>query len=767
MKKYLIVFIFLFQLLWIFAADDNKNLEFQLYGMNIFANQNFDTLPAQTAAGKDYVLSSGDIISIVLISDMLTDITKDGMQEIKIPPSGSIAIPGFGIFNLRGKSIDEAEKMIRDSAVKKIRDVKIDISLVKMRSVNIFVFGEVEKPGPYSLAPNSSVIAALYKAGGITKNSSLRKVKLLRDGKTKDIDLYDFLLSGEAKSNLGLNDGDTIFVPSTNNFATIYGQVAREGIYEINDTTSLEKLIEFAGGASAGAYTIQVQVKRVGNDKKEIVSTSDLAGFKLKAGDIIEIGKNDERYKNGVMFLGNVNRPGIYEIKQGEKFSEIIKKAGGLKKESYTDKVQIIRVKADTTLEKYSFNMNNEDPELKPEDEITVFSLQDASSTKKVRITGPVNAPGTYPIYENSRVSDLIFAAKGIIADKAHFGRADLYRLGENGDIQLIKIELSKVLQGDKKADITLEDYDYLKVYLEEDASLSSDVYIYGEVRKAGTYNFMNNMTISDLIFFGKGLKISADKNSVEVVRSSLLGEGIDVIIVDLEKEPNFKLSEYDQVFVRKIPNWEDKKIIELNGYVRYPGKYAISDKESLNSVIKRAGGFSEKAFPAGIKFYRKKNFRDELAGMNIKFEEEMLSKDKVKLSNLSYNEKTKMYNENLLLKDGDVIEIPEEASHVTIMGEVYIPGIVVYEPGKKMAFYVNASGGYTDKAYENKTFVIKYNGKTEKNGWFKKVKIEPGDTIMVPADNRQKGAWDRFLGILDGVAKIGTVVLLIKNVTN
>lgn len=581
-----------------------------------------------------------------------------------------------------------------------------------------------------------------------------------------EIDLYEHLLFGNKANDIKLSEGDTIFVPPTANSVTVLGAVLRPAIYEITGKESLKDILEMAGGIKNGGYTLEIRVRRVDEKGKEIVATSELDKFIVKAGDIVEIGEVDSRIKKSVTLLGNFTRPGIYEFEDGDKFSKILQKAGGFKKESYTERIEITRVKSDTTFEKYGFNFSSEDPVLMGEDEIRVYSIGEASAAKRARVSGEVKQAGTYTIYDNSRVSDLIFAAKGLNEDKVHYGRADLYRVDTNGELKVIKVDLIKVMRGDRDADIELKDYDYLKVYSEEEAVGFSDVYLYGEIKSPGRFNYLTGMTISDLIFYAKGMKISADKSAVEVVRSSVEGSGIEVIVVDINKEPNFLLNEYDQVFIRKIPNWEEKKTVKLNGYVKYPGEYAITDKDTLNSIIKRAGGFSSKAFPKGLRFYRKKNFKEYLKGLNIKFEQDLTDKERIVLSNITFNSSKGEFNENIVLKDGDEIEIPEIPNYVTVMGEVYIPGMVVYEKGLKMKSYINASGGYTDKAFEAKSFVIKYNGKTERNGWFKKVKIEPGDTIMVPVDNRTKGAWDRVLAILDGVAKVATTVLLIKNVS-
>jgi polysaccharide biosynthesis/export protein len=742
----------------------NNNIE--LFGKKIFNSENSIDTPSEISAGKDYILSSGDVIKIVLWSENVP-IGKDGIIEIKIAANGVIAIPDLGAFTLRGKSIEEAENEIKERGIRRLKDFKASISLVQMRSINIFVLGEVITPGNYNLSPMSGILSAIYKAGGITDNSSLRNIKILREGKTITIDLYDYLLKGEKNISIILTEGDTVFIPVTSKKVTLIGNIAKAGIYELNGKTTLKELIEMAGGATSNAFLKEINIKRKTSDKLEIVTTKDIDKFEIFPGDEIYVGGKDSRISNGVLIKGNVVRPGVYEIKSGETFNDILLKAGGFKQETYIEKIDLVRVKDDLSLIKNSFNGLHENPELIGEDTITVYSISDAVAKKAARIIGEVKKAGSYQIYENSRVSDLIFNAGGVNEETAYFGRADIIRIDENGIMKVIKIDIGKILAGNKESDIALENYDQLKIYSLKDTKISANIYIYGEVRDAKEYEYFEGMTISDAIFYAKGMKISADKSSVEIVRSSTEGYGISSISVNLNENPNFELKEFDQIFVRKIPNWEDKKIIKITGYVKYPGEYSISNNETLNELIKRAGGYKEGAFPEGAKFYRNHNFKEELAMLNIKFEEDMLMRNRVLVTNLDYDKSNKEFKQKVILKNGDKIDIPEIPNVVNVMGEVYMPGMVVYEKGKKMNYYVESSGGYKETAYKNKAFVVKYNGKTVKNGWLKRVKVEAGDTIIVPKDDRnKKSLWEVVGTTFDFIVKVATTYAVVHNVT-
>lgn len=744
-------------------SDENR---IELFGKKIFNGENSKDTPSEIAAGKEYILSSGDYIRIAMWSDSIA-LGKEGMVEVKVAANGVVSLPDIGAFTVRGKSIEEAENEIITRGLRKLRDFKAKISLVQMRSINVFILGEVKSPGSYNLSPMSGIIAALYKSGGINDNASLRNIKILREEKTITVDLYDYLLKGEKNISANLAEGDTVFVPATTGTVTIMGNVARAGIYELKGKSTLKDLIEMAGGANSDAFLKEINIKRKSADKLEIVTTKDIEKFEILPGDEIYLGGKDSRIANGVLIKGNVVRPGVYEVKEGEKFADILQKAGGFKQETFIEKIDLVRVKEDLSLIKNSFNGVKENPELKGEDTITVYNLSDAVARKTARVTGEVKTAGSYEIYENSRVSDLIFNAGGVREESAYFGRADIIRIDENGILKVIKVELGKILAGNKEADIPLENYDQLKIYSLKDSKISATVYLYGEVREAKEYEYFEGMTVSDVIFYGKGMKISGDKSSVEIVRSSTEGGGISSITVNLNETPNFELKEFDQIFVRKIPNWEDKKIVKIKGYVRYPGEYSVSNNETLNELIKRAGGYKEGAFPEGVKFYRNHKFKEELAMLNMKFEEDMIIRERVLVTNLDYDKSNKEFKQKVILKDSDEIEIPETPNVVKVMGEVYMPGMVVYQKGKKMDHYINSTGGFTEKAFNKKSFVVKYNGKTEKNGWFRRVKVEAGDTIIVPKYERNKKSfWEAVGATVDFIAKLATTYAVVHSVT-
>jgi len=836
---------------------NQKNIP--LFGENIFNQENSNlSLPTEVSVDGNYILSSGDQIQVNLYSDMLSEESQKSFN-ILVNQTGTIFLGGLGTINVRGKKIKQVKEKIMILGQKKYKDIKIDISLLKMRSIKIFVLGEVKSPGSYILNPLSNILNSLYLAKGITSNSSLRNIKIVRMNETITIDLYKYLLEGKKEKSYILQEGDTVFVPVNNKKVTITGAVVRPATYEIKEETVIKDIIKLAGGIKKIARQKNVKIKRITDDSMKILDISDIKNTKIKNGDIIQIGELEKKYDNGVYIVGNVMRTGLYEIKGGEKFQNVLEKAGGLKAETYLENANILRQTEKTVLEKIDFNLEKDNPELLPGDTIYIYNLKDIGKIKYARIEGMVEKPGMYKLYKNTKISDLIFQAKGIKKKNVYLKRADIYRIKSDGKIKVIKINLEEVLNGNKKENIRLEEYDLLKIYSYDDVETKdygqivgavrepgnyplqennrkvsdlifqakgleekgvylkrADIYrvsddggitiinvnlgevlkgnkkediklkkydtlkiyryneitekkevnIYGEVRQPGNYKYYDNMTINDLVFHAKGLKRSSDKAKIEIIRNTINGEGQKQIDVDLNKEPNFILKEYDQVFVRNLPNWEIEKIVCIKGEVNYPGMYSIFKNETLNQIIKRAGGFKKKAFPKGIIFTRL-----EKTGENLTKEEKvkilkegflMPEEMQIRVNNIIYNEQKNKYNQKIILEDGDCIEIPKILSSVKVKGEVYLPGIIVYDKKMKLRDYINAAGGLNENANNEKIYVIKYNGKVQTKKMFKSIKIETGDTIVIPKNEIEtKKLKTKLFDMLDTFIKVITAYKL------
>ncbi|MGM0507803.1 MAG: SLBB domain-containing protein [Fusobacteriota bacterium] len=747
-----------------------KTNDVNLYGKKIFDQSNTHlSLPTEVNVDENYILSSGDYLQINMSSDLLPEESSKKFT-LKVSQTGSIFLGGLGTINVRGKTIKEVKDDLLQKSQKKYKDMKLDISLLKMRSTRVFIMGEVGSPGSYVLNPLSNILNAIYLAKGITKNSSLRNIKILRNDEIITIDLYNYLIKGNNNDIKILKDGDTIFVPILKNKVTLKGGIIRPGIYETKNEKSVLEVLELAGGLKVNSIKNHAQITRISDDSMKILDIDDLKKSQIKNGDIIRIGKIDDQYDNGVHIYGNVLYPGVYQLEEKQNFKEILDKAGGLKSETYLKRANILRKKDDTDFEKIEFSLENENPTLKKGDRIYIYSKKNIGKITYATIKGAIKDPGVYKVYKNTRISDLIFNAKGLKEEDVYTSRADLYRINrkkENSDnLEVIEIDLESILNEEKEDDLLIKDGDVLKIYKTEEVMDVSMLEIFGDVGSPGKYRYYNGMTLNDLIFYAKGLKRSSDKTKIEIARNDETGRSNDVIEVDFNSEPNYVLKEDDKVFVRTIPGWENTNIIEIKGYVKYPGKYSISKGETLNHIIQRAGGFRDKAFIPGIKFTRREKLDDNLSEIEklklLKTGEKSPEYIYSRINNITFNFNENKYNQEIILQDKDLIEIPKRSNFVRVKGEVYNPGLVILDSGSDLRDYIKAAGDFTEDAATSEVYVIKYNGRVDKPGFFRGVDVEYGDTIVIPTIKTRNRTWKNTLvDTLDTFIKVLTAYKL------
>lgn len=739
-----------------------------IFGKSIIDNS--QAIKTTSVIAKDYVLGIGDTLAIKSWSDLLTSSNGSNsngspVMTITVNKLGKIFIPELGVINVLGKTLAEAETEILEKASKKIRGYNIDISLQGMRNINIFVVGEVVSPGIYGGTPFMNLLNVLNLSGGITENSSIRNISILRNNEEIKIDLYDYLLKNKKLEDLELLDGDRIYVPMLENKIAVTGNVKREAIYEIKTEKTIKEIIDLAGGLTKEANSNSFQAKLIENGQIKALNLTD-KNSELNLNYIsLNIGQIDEEIKNGVYILGNIVNPSLYELKDGMTYKDILELSGGYKKDTYFESVSIVRYINDGAYKKIiNFNPKVENPLLKKEDSIYVYNKEDINQKKYADITGPLNNPGTFEIYQGFRVSNLIYSAKGIKKEETvYLKRADLFRITENGRLRVLSINLEKALAGDSEENLVLMPNDILQIYSYDDIIQYDDIHILGEVRLPGKFRYYEHMTLKDALFYAKGLKLKADSNLIVARNNDEKGE-IEELNVDYVRYPDFEILEDDIIFVRKKISWQKIRMVTLEGYVNYPGEYIINDFETLNDVINRAGGFKEEAYPKGTELTRKEMAVEEARELNLEKEMKLAIEEnnvQMKVINFDYNAAKRKFNTLVELEDGDVIYVPAKQTTVKIVGEVYIPSMILYDKNfKNYKDYIEAAGGFTEKARKAKVFVIKANGKAVKD--ISKQKIEAGDTIVVPRDTREQNGFDRFVEVLRvGVELLTTIVLV------
>lgn len=739
-----------------FSEILKKENKSEIFGLNTINNSGIEVLPV--TIDKEYLLSFGDVVSLKVWSDLFTGESESTkVSSLEIGKNGTIFVPDVGSFYVIGKSIKSVQNEVISAGKKKLKYFNAEIGLEKIREIKVFVSGEVNKPGYVLATPYSNLFNLFNRAMGITEKASLRNIKVIRNSQEIKIDLYPYLMGNKKIEELKLQDGDTIFVPVANNFVVVEGEVNKNGIYELGDEKDYKSIINLAGGFTKFSDKVTIQSYFV--DESKITIKSSNLNDKI-VGNIfkITVNKIDDNNRNDLYFLGAIVNPGVYSYEDNITFKDLLKKSGGYIKESSENYATIIRGKE--TKEVINFNPQLSNPKLALGDEIYVYNYTDINNRPYANIQGAVVNVGSYEIYEGSRILNLLYSARGLDEkQQPYMNRADLFRIDENGRLKVYKVNLNKVLAGDETENIIVKRNDVIKVYTYDEIIKYDDIYIYGEVREPGKYRYYENMTLEDLVFYAKGLINKADNNIV-IARNDENTRQMLEFTVDIERNPDFKILEGDSIFVRKKVDWLDSKIVKVEGFVKYPGSYQLNEKETLTSLIKRAGGFKADAYPTGLQLNRASN----KVSMDETTKEEKVITVMERVSNIEYNSKTKEFVRDIELKDGDTVYVPENPTFVKIEGEVYNPSYVIYDKKlKNYKDYISSAGGYKETAYKKKTFVIKANGKTYENP--KDTNIEPGDTIYVPLDSREKKGFDRameaFKGTLEIVSTIALIIVL------
>ena len=679
----------------------------RIWGHEIFSSGRLSFEPNQNGATpEDYVLGPGD--------EIIIDIWGLNEATIKqeITPEGRIIVSQVGPIQLAGLTIKEAKGKIKSSLSKIYSSLRsgssqMSVTLGDVRTIMVNVMGEVEVPGTYRLSSFSTVFTALYRAGGITEIGSLRNVNLIRGGEVYAvIDVYDYIFAGKLDVNVALKEGDVINVPAYTSLVSIEGFVKRPMFYELKENEGLAKLIAFAGGYSGGAWQQEANVERNDGRTNHIftVTSDKMESFVMKDGDAAYVSGSDvEVFSNRVEIKGAVYRPGKFEL-GGEiaTVKQLVEHAGGLMEDAFLGRAQIVREKQDRSLE-------------------------------------------------------------------------------------LVAVPIKGIMEG-TAADILLKRNDILIISNINEIELKGDFTITGYVVNPGKYQFAEHTTVEDLILLAGGLSEGASSAKVDVARrinipsstaaSDTLANVFSMSIKDgliEDGSAGFELEPYDVVSVRRSPTYIEQRNVTITGEVTFPGQYTLSStNERVSDLVKRAGGATPNGNVHGAMLKRKinqyeRNVRNAMARIVT---QSVSSRDSLDVNKLKV---TEIYTVGLeldkalehpgsdydvVLRDGDELIIPEEASTVRIQGEVLYPNTVHFISGKPVRYYVRQAGGFSTRARRAKTYVIYMNGTVSVGAG---AKLEPGCEIIVPArsdkDRLTTGEW---LGIGTTAASITTMIATI-----
>lgn len=718
----------------------------EYFGYNLF--ENIPTAFEPAAVGPidpGYLIGPGDVLRLYLWGavELQYELNVDNQGTVFIPTAGQMFVSGVPYSELKNKMTAYLSRFYEGLASNP-PTVFLDISLAKLKPIRIFVMGEVEKPGGYTISSFASVFNALYSVGGSLTSGSLREIRVIRNNKlVTKVDLYDYLLKGQLIGDVRLQNNDMVFVQPRGKTVAINGEILRPAIYELRDGENLKKLIEYAGGLKSTAYVGRVQVSRIKpfeerkkfEYEKEIldVDLSELlqnpaADFSLSNGDTVSVFPISKKLINYISIQGAVLRPGTYQVARVKRLSDLVYIAEGILPEAYLGKADIFRTRPDESYEYISVDLakaldgdfeNN--IELQPRDSVKIYSIYELIDKKTVSISGYVKNPVSLPFADSLSLYDMVFRAGGlqdpIFRGKAFTLRGDIVRINPDGlTTRIIPFNLEKLLR-EKSVNIDLEPGDRILIYKGDvEKILNKTVRIEGEVRNPGEFALSTNMSPMDLILLAGGFTEKSLRTEVYVNRvrpSGYDGEKISesfVIpmsptfekgtpdnfeIIDTSRltSDNFILQHRDIVVIRKNPFYQEQRVIYLSGEVNKPGTYIMESKnESLYDLINKAGGPTSEAFLFGTQFERD--------GRKLV----------VDLETLYYENEE---DENVFLKNSDRIFIPKKPNTIVVDGEVNNPGLYRFTEGLSVKDYVDNAGGVTDSA--NYIIYRKANGESNR----------------------------------------------------
>ena len=734
-----------------------REVKSDIYGYEVFRGNTFLSFQSNLniPTPLDYVIGPGDKLFIDIFGQ------SENYYQSEVSPDGDVILENIGPVNLNGLSLENAKKRLL-SRFKTIytginnKTTFVNISVGIPRAVRVNIVGEVNLPGTYNFSAFNTVYNAIYVAGGITENATLREIKLYRNNKLiNTVDVYKFLNRGDGSSNIRLENNDLIVVGPYTNRVTIKGAVKIPGIFETKENETLSDLLSYSGGLSENAFKKSIKLTRIIDGQLKIVdiNSDQFEFFKPISGDKYQVDQIIEKYNNRVIIKGAVYRPGTFSVFDGMTVKDLVEKAEGLKSDVFLEKAYITRTNKDYSTSTIALNLKNEleNPNfiLEEEDVINILSLNDLNEENYIEISGEVNNPSVFPFSDNITLYDLILLGGGF---------------KDNASVK--RIEINRRLSSREKS---------------------------------------NENNITEILTFD--LNENLNQNSIA-------------------------LKPFDQVIVRKNPNFYVQQYARVEGEVMYPGKYAISSKnERISDLINRSGGFKNMAYLKGATLIRLTEFAELQSDLNKKIKNLNDLKNKVSskkgtlteselllikridedLKNIDSNKnenqilssyaKSERINEilkknsidgdipiskseaigidlmsivnspgsksDLLLKEGDVIVVPKKLETVRLRGELLYPTTVRHVQNKSLKYYINSSGGFDNKAKRSGTYIVYANGdvaRTKKFLFFNFYpKAEPGSEVIVPKKPLKNPiAANQLLNFTTGLA---TLILAINQI--
>ena len=722
------------------------------FGYDLFAGMPSTFAPAtDVPVPSDYVVGPGDMIEVLLTGNV------KGRHSLVVGRDGRLNFPDLGPIAVGGRRFEEVRRDLESRVRDQMIGTSASIGMGELRSIRVFVLGDAETPGSYTVSGLSTITNALFVSGGVKKIGSLRNIELKRNGQTVTrLDLYDLLLKGDTRADVRLLPGDVIFIPPIGATVGLGGEVRRPAVYELKSEVTAADLLRLGGGMMPTADPTIATLERVNETRQRVTLDVNLSlaaglGRSLQSGDVLRIPAIRPVLDDSVTIKGYVHRPGEYQFRPGMRITDVIPTLDELKPNA-DQRYILVRRETPPNRQVRIFSANLEraiaEPttvanfELAPRDQVFVFDLESGRDriidplmrelrmqsridepTQEVSVAGRVKVPGRYPLEPGMRVSDLLRAG-GSLDEAAYGGQAELTRYqvsnGEQRQAELIEIDLRKIREGDPSADVELRPFDYL--------------------------------------------------------------------------------------VIKEVPLWASQEEVEIRGEVKFPGRYPIHRGETLRSVMQRAGGLTDLAFADGAVFTRQE--LREREKKQIENLAKRMESDLVQFSLMNAMEAGKDpgsslavgrsllasirdakpvgrlvidlnrssaaragSDEDIVLKDGDRLLVPRVTQEVTVIGEVQSTTSHLYRTEFSRDDYIAMSGGLTPRADDDRIYVVRADGSVVARGgnaWFRgTVDIKTGDTIVAPIDTermRPLPFWQAVTGIVYNLAVAAAAVASFDN---
>jgi polysaccharide export outer membrane protein len=601
------------------------------FGLEVFRNSASDpsVVPMDLPVGQDYVVGPGDSLAV----DLWGGYSQRLMRVVD--RTGRVSLPEVGPILVSGKNLADVQLTIQRTLRTQFRDLSADVSVARLRTIRIYVVGDVMEPGAYDVSSLSTPLNALVMAGGVTSRGSLRTIKHYRGKELiQEVDAYDLLLHGVRSDVQQMQSGDTLLVPPIGPLVTVDGMVRRPAVYELKNETSLAQALELAGGILPTATLRHIEVQRIeAHEKRTMLSVNlksgtddptvdqQLQDFMIHGGDQIHLFPIAAYNEDAVYLQGHVLRPGRYSYKKGMKFADLVASYGDLLPEPAPHYAEIVRLnQPDFHPSVESFDLAAalanpaSAPMLQPLDTLRIFSRYDFQAPPDIWIGGEVRTPGKYRTAGEAHLRDAIYLAGGTTPD-ASMDSAQLFRTQADGTMKILSVDLQQALEGNPLDNIVLQSRDRILIHRNVANVEPATVYIKGEVAKPGRYPLASNMHVEDLVRVAGGLKRSADPQNADLTRfaagnaPSNANERLELKLsaaLTGDASEDVALRNGDVLTIRQIPQWSDLgATVKVRGEVQHPASYGIEPGERLSSVLRRSGGFTSQAFPYGAALLR------------------------------------------------------------------------------------------------------------------------------------------------------------------